>query len=312
MRFFLICLISFFQSLFGIMTIVDVVGYFQNGSLQMGLGFLLFSVAALFGMAWLNLRLRGHDEYSTAWLIAFETILSPIAMLRCLIALIALILSNSIYRIDMIYDSDITDQGFSPLEFVSAFVLYFTFGSGANVTRLSNFLTQTLLLLPLTGLLSLCGWGVISFFVTDGDIGTFLICAMGNTALSACVCAFRGQESSVSFYTGDYKFVNAITGAVRKIKAKNKNVDYYLTDEARDYGWETESNGYGSYYTGWMIATMIFSPILFYTQIIACILSLIAAPQIHIISCYTKLEYDDYAAPFFQRILHFFFNIVIC
>lgn len=88
MRFFLICLISVFQSMFGIMFVVDVVGYFQNGSLQIGLGFLLFSLAILLGLAWLNLKLRGHDEYSTAWLIAFETIMSPIAMLRCLIALV--------------------------------------------------------------------------------------------------------------------------------------------------------------------------------------------------------------------------------
>ena len=139
-----------------------------------------------------------------------------------------------------------------------------------------------------------------------------MLCAIGNTALSAAVCAFRGQESSVSFYTGDYKFVNAITGVVHKIKAKSKNESYSLTREAQDYGWETESNGYGDFYTGWMIATMLFSPVLFFTQIIACVMSLIAAPQIHIISCYTKLDYDDFSAPFFQRILHFFFNIVIC
>ena len=84
-----------------------------------------------------------------------------------------------------------------------------------------------------------------------------------------------------------------------------------LTKRSRDAGWEKVKGGYETHFTGEMIATIIFSPILFFTYFIGVIAAVVSCfvPKVH--SCIGAVDYDDLPSPFCQRIIHFFFGFVI-
>ena len=109
----------------------------------------------------------------------------------------------------------------------------------------------------------------------------------------------------------DHKYRNMYSVKNNWIYDHDKFVKLQLDDQTDQEGSELAYDGYNSYLSWWTIFTILFAPILAFTQIIGLIFAFIASPKNSIYSSYTKLEYNDYKLPFLQNVLHFFFNFVL-
>lgn len=237
--------------------------------------------------------------------------LSPSALVRYIVGTIAYIASRSAYNITFDYDENWMDLS-KPLDKITHFLFGFYFSGSCEINKTRNILTQLFILLPVTAPQFAAVWYAITSFLSGEAILIPFFLLMANTIITYLICEIRGQESSVSYYSGDYTFRNRHTGKKRTFHTDDRNKYYSLTDSARDAGWEVEASGYGSYFTSWYLFTWFLAPVLLITQFIGLVFALISGPRTHILSSYAKLDYEDFRAPFFQRILHFFFNFVIC
>ena len=303
LKHFALFFISLLQTLIGMMTILYFAypEEYENAPI-------VFYIILLVGFALLSCRLRGIYDMGL-FLGIPEFILSPFSFLRWIISTVALVKSLGSWSIHFDYSESMFDAP-TPVQMVLQFLFGFYFDGGCEVTKWSNIANQLFICIPLSVGQGACFWFGVKMLI-NGEFPLFpLFLFMGVTFLSALICAVRGQESSVSYYHGDYKFKNVHTGKTVK-KYGDYNTKWSLTEEAEDAGWVMTSDGYGSYFTGWMMATIFSVPILCLTQVIGLLFALIASPVTHIYSSYTKLEYDEFRCSFLQRILHFYFNFVI-
>lgn len=296
--------ISLLQTLIGIMTILYFVGdaTYKNGPI-------VFYFILLVGLAMLSCYLRGIADMGL-FLGIPELLLSPLAFPRWIIGTIAFAASSSSMTIEFDYDESPFDAP-TPVQKVLKFLFGFYLDGDCYVTKASNIANQLFVCIPLSAAQGACFWFGAKMLI-EGEFPLIpLFLFMGVTCLSALICAVRGQESTVSYYHGDYKFKNSYTGKTITRHTGDRNTRFSLSNEAIDAGWEMTSDGYGSYFTGWMFATFFSAPILCLTQVVGLIFAIIASPSTHIYSSYTKLEYDEFSCSFLQRILHFYFNFVI-
>ncbi len=286
-----------------------VIIFFSKGDFE-SWGSLFGCFMILIPLCAASLALRG--EWIMGWTLGIpEFLLSPFAIVRHLVGTVGYIASNTTYAVEFTYEKDWMDLS-DPLDKVTKFLFGFYFDGSYRITKLRNIITQLFLVLPVSALQCALVWAAIFGLLGAFDPFTTLFLFMGNTLITYLLCEIRGQESSVSYYSGDYTFRNRHTGKKRTFHTDDRNSYYELSDSAREVGWEVESSGYGSYFTSWYLFTWFLAPVHFFTQLIGFLFALIAGPRTHILSSYAKLDYEDFSLPFFQRILHFFFNFVIC
>ena len=296
-------IVSVLQTIFGIFVVLVFTGQQKSSA-----GVVIFSLIVLLGLAMLSCWIRGISDMGL-WLGLPELLLSPISLFRFFIGTIAAFASISRDNIQFDYDEDCFDPPYV-LQKISKFVFYFYYDGYCYITKFRNIVTQILVCIPVSALLSFCAIKAFDAFFNQANIFTAFLYGTCVTLLSGLLCSIRGQESSVVYYHGDYKFKNRYTDETVSRYQSDSNVRLNLSQEAKDAGWETTCDGYGSYFTGWMIATIIFAPVLAFTQTIGLIFAFLASPNTCFCSSYTKLDYEEFRLPFLQRILHFFFNFV--
>lgn len=303
---FMLCF-SLIESSLSIYMIFCVVELF-NGSPDMNLGILLMMIFFTGGICWLHclIRTKGADD-ATAW-FWLELLVSPIAFPRVVIMILVAIFGRK--KNEITIGDEWFNDGLFPLQRVTSFVFYFYKYEYTVVTKANNILTQLFLLLPLSALTTYCAWVVIDFFASGGnnDIAPLIPCSGISVLLSYVICSVRGHAVSETYRTGEFKFKNKYTGKVKKFKSED---DLRLTEEAKDAGWETIKDGYISPITTWALFTLIFSPIIFFTQLVALLFSILSLVISPIYSCYGKLDYDKMGLGFMQKVLHFCFSFVI-
>lgn len=269
---------------------------------------IIFLFLILLGLATLSCWIRGISDMGL-FLSLPEMALSPFSIFRFIVGTIAAFMSITNDNIVFDYDDDCFDPDLV-IQKIIKFLFYFYYDGYQEVTKLTNIMTQIFVCIPIGGALSFCWFMTIkNIFVTDNIFYAWIF-ATCVILLSALLCAIRGQESTVVFYHGKYKFRNKYTNSKISIYENNEGNDWDTTDKGEELGWERTSDGYGEYFTGWMIATLIFAPILGITQCIGLIFAFLSSPNTCICSSYAKFDYDEFSLPFFQRILQFFFNFV--
>lgn len=268
----------------------------------------IFLIIILGGLGYFTLWIRGLHE-GGLFLIIPEIIIAPLGIIRVIVCIVALVKSGASKNLVFGYD-EFDKEPDNVLQQVVRFLFFFFYDGEREVTRWSNLFTILFICIPISGALFGCWYLAYSFFVNGGDnILNLWLGLSGITILSCLFCFVRGQESVVTFYSGDLEYK---AGDIKiNLKVRNENIGRRLNDEARNQGMDVVSNGYGNYFTGWAIATMIFAPVFIFTQIISLIFAIISFFTDRICSSYTKLDYDDFNYPFWQRILQFFFNFVI-
>lgn len=296
-------IISILQTIMGIFVILVFAG-----NQEMETGSLIFMIIVLLGLAMLSCWIRGVSEMGL-FLGIPELILSPFGIFRYIVGTIAAFASLSRDNIQFDYE----ETCFEPdlvIQKIIKFLFFFYYDGESEITKVTNICTQIFVCIPVGLALSFCWFKAVEFFVFKDNIFYALIFSSCVTLLSALLCSIRGQESNVVFYHGDYKFKNKYTNQVIKIHEKDKTRSWNTSKDGEDAGYVRTSDGYGEYFSGWMIATLIFAPILGVTQLIGLIFAFLSSPNTCFCSSYTKLDYDDFSLPFFQRILQFFFNFV--
>lgn len=269
-------------------------------------------VGPLLGLAVLaviSLFLRGYLLLVQFALVP-EIILSPIAVARFFIGLVAYILSE-VTDMDIVADDEEgpynTD---SPMIMLTQYLFGF-YVEECTISKFSNILIQLFVCIPVAGLQTFCFWKAVDLFKNGAFPLIPLFFLFGVTLFSGLLCAIRGQESTVVYYERKYTFKNRYTKKKFTRYSSGRDEQYGLSDYGRSVGWEQTSGGYSEYFTGWMIFTWLFSPVMFFAQVIGLFFALISSPSTHIISSYAKVDYDYLSGSFFQRILQFFFNFVI-
>lgn len=177
--------------------------------------------------------------------------------------------------------------------------------------KTKNILMQAFVCIPISGLLAFCWFKGLFELIKFNNILFVLLLFFAVIFISFVHCVVKGQKTVVTTRRGDYKYQNKFSFRSPSHYNTDKFVRLQLAGESEKDGFELSSDGYFTYFSGWTLFTILFAPIFVVTEFIGLIFAFISSPKNRIYSSYQKLEYSDYKAPFFQRILHFFFNFVI-
>ena len=260
-------------------------------------------------LAVISLLLRGYILMIHFALIP-EIVLSPIAVVRFVVGLVAFILSEVMCMDITLVEDWLPDSVDSPMAMLTQYLFGF-YVEECRISKVTNILIQLFVCIPVAGVETFCFWKAVDLFKNDAFPLIPLFFLFGVTLFSGLLCAIRGQESTVIYYEKKFTFKNRYSNEKRTLYGRNRGDVYYLNDDARSAGWEQTSGGYAEHFSSWMIFTILFSPIIAFTQIIGLFFALISSPSTHIISSYAKVDYHYLSCSFFQRILQFFFNFVI-
>ena len=178
------------------------------------------------------------------------------------------------------------------------------------MSKLKNIIVQVFVCIPISLLLSYC-WIRVVYEILKKDMVLIILFAIAVIILSFFLCLIRGQGVLVGQRRRDHKYRNMYSVKNNWIYDHDKFVKLQLGEQTDQEVSQLAYDGYNGYLSWWTIFTILFAPILAFTQIIGLIFAFIASPKNSIYSSYTKLEYNDYKLPFLQNVLHFFFNFVL-
>lgn len=303
MKKFLLFLISLFQTIIGIVIIGQFSQFLSGGQLQLGLIIFLSIVSFAFAAV----VTFGIRKYEVLLPLIMEVILTPLALFRFIIGVV----------LSFAFGNEFMVQPYSEelLGSVSEYMIYFEVSDENSLSKTGNLLSMVLFALPVTLIMSysfwndifLCDWASANLNISlpryNIIIGILLI-----MFLAGALCVIRSQPTEIETYNAHYKFKNEYTNK----KEKRYSEDYLvLTDKSREQGWKKVSGGYESHFTVEMIATVVFSPILFFTYLIGVFAAILSCYISKIHSCIGAVDYDDLPMPTLQRVIHFFFGFVI-
>ena len=240
---------------------------------------------------WLRLT-EDFELFHGALFTVLEVVISPVAFLRALISIVVWIASKDAPTTNFVDGMDMGDK-------VKSYLIYTDETYKATESPFNNFLAQLFLVFPLSALLSGSAW--LFILRLTGKIeaeGGFLyfLGIVGVFALSLVYVYTKSTEVSTPCYVTYKKYHNYRSGKNGYVRSGTG----YTPDRGDGWRYEetitTKEYAYSvPHYALHLFLTIVFSPIMVFTQAIGVIAALVGIFTDHVYSTYGQMDYS--AAP---------------
>lgn len=228
--------------------------------------------------------IRTGFEYIAILFALIDILLSPVAFLRVFVALIFSSNTRNDLKLDFLEIRDFKDK-------VMAFLFYIEENSFARMTPVKNLILQIFVTLPFSALLTGSFWLLIASIKNNaGLIAIIISCAA--IEVFANFCAYTktteicrdGISYTVTHVTSNYKYGNINTYKKGRWVSDDRNIktSYFETSDPVIF---TPN------FTAYTIWSIVFSPIMFFTQIIGIIAAVVAIFTDKITSSFGQVDY---------------------
>ena len=266
----------------------------------------ILALLSLF-VIWLRLT-EDFELFHGALLTVLEVVIAPVAFLRALISIIIWIVTRDEPATNFFDAYEIGDK-------VKSYLIYtdetYTISAGPG----SNFLAQLFLVFPLSALLSGSAWlFILRLKGVIGGTGGFLyfLGIVGVFCVSLIYVYTKSTEVSTPYYTVYTQYHNRRTGKNGYVRSgtgytpsRRDGWDRVGTVTAKEYAYSVP------HYALHLFLTIVFSPIMVFTQAIGVVAAFVGIFTERIYSTYGQMDYSSARLRVLQYPIGFLCSFII-